>query len=111
MIKFFKKIWDNSILVLLLSPLIIGGLFPIVLMFISIWKICNGNIVMFIINVLSIPFVILGITNIVRGFCSVVIDIDSEKFKKYWKFALYFFANIIGYTAVFLAIVQWIKFN
>ena len=105
-----KKFFEKYSYIGCLIPFIIGGLFPIVMMFIGIWKACNGNIGMFIVNVLSIPFALLGLINIIRGFCSVI-ENDSERFKKYWQFALYFIANIIGYTAIVLAIVQQLKFN
>lgn len=106
-----KKFFEKYSYIGCLIPFIIGGLFPIVMMFIGIWKACNGNIGMFIVNVLSIPFAILGLINIIRGFCSVVMENDSERFEKYWQFALYFMANIIGYAAIVLAIVQRFKFN
>lgn len=106
-----KKFFEKYSYIGCLIPLIIGGLFPIVMMFIGIWKACNGNTGMFIINILAIPFAILGFVNIVRGFCSVVIDNDAEKFEKYWQAALYVGANIIGYIAIALTIVQWIKFQ
>ena len=66
---------------------------------------------MVIINILAIPFAILGFVNIARGFCSVVMENDAGKFKKYWQFALYVGANIIGYLAIALIIVQLIKFQ
>ena len=106
-----KKFIEKYSYIGCLIPLIIVALFPIVMMFVGIWKACNGNIGMFILNVLSIPFALLGLTNIIRGFCSIVIDNDSKKFEKYWQFTLYFIANIIGYLAIVLAIVQWLKFR
>ena len=66
---------------------------------------------MIIINILAIPFAILGFINISRGFCSVVMENDAGKFEKYWQFTLYVVANIIGYMALALIIVQWIKFQ
>jgi hypothetical protein len=106
-----KKFFEKYSYIGCLLPFIIGGLFPVVMMFVGIWKACNGNIGYFIINILSIPFALLGLINIIRGFCSVVLDNDSEKFQKYWQFALYLIANIIGYIAIGLAIVQWLKFQ
>ena len=105
--KFFDKLstWGCML------PFIIGGLFPIVMMFIGIWKACNGNVGTFILNVLSLPFALLGAINIIRGFCDVVLDKDSKHFDKYWQFALYLIANIIGYTAICLIIVQYLKFQ
>ena len=105
--KFFDKLSTYGCLL----PFILGGLIPIVMMFIGIWKACNGNIGMFVLNVLAMPFALLGAINIVRGFCNVVMDKDSENFEKYWTYTLYFIANIIGYAAIALAMVQWIKFQ
>lgn len=104
-----KKLFEKYSYIGCLLPFVIGGLFPIVMMFIGIWKACNGNIGYFIINILAIPFALLGLINIIRGFCSVVLDNDSVKFQKYWQFVLYLIANILGYIAIGLVIVQWLK--
>ena len=105
-----KKFFEKYSYIGCLSPFIFGALFPIVMMFIGIWKACHGNVIMFIINVLAIPFAILGGVNIVRGFFRVL-ELDEDKFNKYWQFVLYFIANIAGYVAIFLSIIQWIKFQ
>lgn len=104
--KFFEKLSDIGCLL----PFIIGGLFPIVMMFIGIWKACNGNIGYFIINLIAIPFILIGVINIFRGFAAVLEkDEQNLEFKKYWHFAIYFIITIAGYFAVFLAIAQWIS--
>ena len=106
--KFFEKLSTLGCML----PLILGGLFPIVMMFIGIWKACNGNIGMFIINVLSLPFVIIGGINIFRGFCAVLEKDEANfSFQKYWHFVIYFIITIAGYFAIALAIVQWVKWN
>lgn len=103
-----KKFFEKYSYIGCLLPFIIGGLFPIVMMFIGIWKACNGNIGMFIINSLAVPLLIIGIINIFRGFAAVL-DKDADNFepKKYWQFAVYFIITIAGYFAVALAIAQF----
>ena len=107
-----KKFFEKYSYIGCLLPFIIGGLFPIVMMFIGIWKACNGNIGYFILNILAIPFTIIGAINIFRGFCSVLEE-DGEKFdyNKNWKLAIYLLITIGGYIALFLAIAQLIKWN
>ena len=82
------------------------------MMFIGIWKACNGNIGNFIINVLAIPFIIIGLINIIRGFCAVLEkDEQNFEFKKHWHFVIYFIITVAGYFAIALAIVQFVKWN
>lgn len=105
-----KKFFEKYSYIGCFLPFIIGGLFPIVMMFIKIWEVCNGNIGYFIMNVLAIPFIIIGAINIFRGF-GAVLEKDEQNFgfKKYWHFVIYFIITIAGYFAIFLAIAQWIK--
>jgi hypothetical protein len=107
-----KKFFEKYCYIGCLLPLIIGGLFPIVMMFVGLWKLCNGHIGYFIINVLAIPFGILGFANIARGFFRVMEDDETNLcIDKLWKYILYFIANIVGYLAIALAIVQFVKFQ
>jgi hypothetical protein len=107
-----KKFFDKLSTLGCMLPFIIGGLFPIVMMFIGIWKACNGNMRMFIINLLSLPFAIIGGVNLVRGFCAVLEE-DEQKFdyKKNWKLSIYLLITMAGYFAIALAIVQYVKWN
>lgn len=107
-----KKFFEKYSYIGCLLPFIIGGLFPIVMMFIGIWKACNGNIGYFIINILAIPFVVIGGINICRGFFAVLEE-DEQKFdyKKNWKLGIYLLITITGYFAIALAIVQIVKWN
>ena len=107
--KFFDKIsiWGCML------PFIIGGLFPIIMMFIGLWKICNGHLGYFLLNIVVIPFIILGGINVVRGIF-MVMDEDSTKFdwKKDWKFSVYIIITFLGYIALFLAVAllpKWIN--
>lgn len=65
---------------------------------------------MIIVNILAIPFALLGLITIIRG-CWSVIENDSHLFEKQWKFNLYAIANYLGILALVLAIVQWVKFQ
>lgn len=67
---------------------------------------------MIAINILAIPFAILGIINMTRGFFKVMEDDEINLgIKKLWQFALYFSLNLVGYFAIALAIVQMVKFS
>lgn len=65
---------------------------------------------MIILNILAIPFAILGFINIARGFFSVM-ENDQDRFEKEWKYGVYFVSNILGYLAIGLVIVQMVKFQ
>ena len=104
--KFFKKLSDIGCL----FPFIIGGLFPVVGIFVGIWKFCGGDIKLFIINATAVPFVFIGLLNIIRGACAVLAkDQANFDFKKYWHFAIYVIITIAGYVAVALAIAQFLS--
>ena len=105
-----KKFFEKYSYIGCLLPFIIGGLFPIVMMFIGLWKACNSNIGYFILNILMIPFIVIGAINIVRGFLAILEkDEQKFKFKKYWHFVIYYLITIAGYFALFCAIALWIK--
>jgi hypothetical protein len=102
--KFFEKYSHMGCLL----PFIMGGLFPIVGMFIGIWKLCDGNVGYFIINSLFVPFIFIGLINIIRSFCALIEkDQTNFDFKKYWHFAIYLIISIAGYIAVALTIAQF----
>jgi hypothetical protein len=104
-----KKFFENFSHIGCLLPFILGGLLPIAGILIVAWKLCNGNIWRFIINILAIPFIFIGAINIFRGFFAIL-DKDAQnfEFKKYWHFAIYFIITIAGYVAIFLAIAKFI---
>ena len=60
---------------------------------------------MVVLNILAIPFAILGFINMARGFCSVM-ENDQHLFEKEWKYGLYFVSTILGYIAIGLIIAQ-----
>lgn len=105
-----KKVVDKLSSIGCMLPFILGGLVPIVMMFIGIWKVCNGNVLAFILHVIAIPFALLGFVNIIRGFCSVVIETDMERLGKDWHGVLYFIANVIGYGILIFIIIQAYNF-
>ena len=105
-----KKFFDKLSTLGCMIPFIIGALFPIVMMFIGIWKACNGNIGYFIINIIAIPFVIVGGINFFKGFCAML-EKGEEYCEKYWQFVIYLIINTAGYAAVALAIMQFVKWN
>lgn len=89
-------------------PLIIGAIVPVVILCIRIWDKCNGNIGCFLINLLILPFAVIGAISIVRGFFAII-EKDGEKFYgEKWKAGIYLLITIAGYAAVFYAIAQWI---
>lgn len=90
---------------------LMGWIIPLVFIifaFVGVWKVCDGNIEMFLLNVFCAPFALLGAFNLVRGFFNILEE-DSYKFEKDWKYLLYFVANILGCLAVALALFQWFK--
>ena len=95
-----------------LLPFIVGALYPIGMGCIKIWNACNENIGAFILQILTLPFLIIGVINIFRGFCAVL-EKDEKTFelKRAWHFALYLIIMIAGYLAVALAIVQFVLWN
>lgn len=100
-----KKFFEKYSYIGCCLPFIIGGIFPIIMMFIKLWEICNGHIGYFILNILMIPFIFLGGINIFRGFFEVL-EKDGEKidYKKNWKVSVYLLITIAGYAAFFSAI-------
>ena len=105
-----KKFFENISYIGCLLPMIVGAVLPVVIMCIRIWGNNGGNIGSFVVNILILPFAIIGAINIVRGFFAVI-EKDGEKFygEKYWKVAVYMLITIAGYAAVFYEIAQWIK--
>ena len=105
-----KEIVSNHSYIGCLLPLIIGALAPIVLMFIGIWNACGGDVGFFIINIVALPFAIIGAFNVFRGFCAIV-EKDEENlgFNKSWHFVVYLLITIAGYCAVAFACAQWIN--
>lgn len=107
-----KKFFEKYSYIGCFIPFIFGALFPIVMMFKGIWDAGNDNVGYFILNILVIPFLIIGIVNIFRGFCAVLEkDEQNFAFKKYWHFVVYFVITAAGYFAIVLALVQYIKLN
>lgn len=87
-------------------PIVLGGLIPIVMVFVGLWKFSEGNVGLFILNLIAIPLATLGFTNMVRGFFKVMEDDEINLgFNKSWQYTLYFIANIAGYIAIGLAII------
>ena len=106
-----KKLFDKLSNIGCLLPFIIGGLLPIVMMCVWLWKACNGNIGYFILNILMAPLILIGGINVIRGFCAVL-EKDGDKFEyeKGWKISLYMLITIASYFALAMAIVQWDKY-
>lgn len=105
-----KKFFDKLSTLGCMLPFILGGLVPVVVMFVGLWKFSDGNVGIFILNTITIPFAILGLVNMTRGFFKVIEDDEINLgINKYWQYALYFVANIIGYLAIASAIVQFVN--
>ena len=109
--KFFDKLSNFGCML----PFIIGLLFPVVMAFVGLWKLCNGHLGYFMLNIIMIPFIILGGINIIRGIFAVIEE-DGQKFdwKKDWKFSLYIIITFVGYFALFLAVAllpKWFNGN
>jgi hypothetical protein len=106
-----KRFFDNLSTVGCLLPFIVGGLVPIVMMFIKLWEFCNGNISLFILNLILIPLSVIGGINVFRGVVAVL-EIDEKKFghvvNKGWRFYLYILIHFGGYVALVYMIVKYI---
>ena len=76
----------------------------------KMWQICNGDISKFIINLLAIPFIILGVITLFRGVGTVIFDKDQHLFDKYWKYALYIIANMFALVSIALLIKGYFIF-
>ena len=102
-VKRIKDFFDNLSIVGCLLPFIIGGIFPIVMMFIKLWEFSNGNISLFILNLILIPLAVIGGINVFRG-VGAVMERDEEKFghliNNNWKTGLYFIIHLGGYFAL-----------
>lgn len=105
-----KKLFEKLSSVGCLLPLIICAVLPVVTVCVRLWEKCNGNIGCFLINLLILPFVVIGVINIGRGFFAVI-EKDGVRFygEKEWKVGLYLVITMAGYAAVFYAITQWIN--
>lgn len=106
-----KKFFEKFSYIGCFLPFIIGGLFPIVMMFIRIWKFSYGNIGLFLLNLILIPLAVIGGINIFRGI-GAVLDMDEEKFghkvKNGWRFNLYVAIHIGGYFALLYMIIKYL---
>lgn len=104
--KFLDKISPYGCLL----PFVLVGLASIVGMFIGIWKFSEGNIWLFLFNLILIPFAVIGGINVFRGF-GAVLEMDEAKFghkAKGWKFYLYLLIHYGGYFALFYMIYKYI---
>ena len=105
-----KKLFDKLSNLGCMLPFILGALIPIVMMFIGLWKFSNGNIGLFILNLILIPLAFVGGINIFRGI-GAVLEMDEEKFGhiiKGWKFYLYILIHFGGYFALIYMIIKYI---
>ena len=106
-----KKFFEKYSYIGCLIPLILGGLIPVVMMFIGLWKFSNGNVGLFILNLILIPLAIVGGINVFRGFFAVL-EMDEAKFghivTKGWRFTLYIIIHIGGYLALLYMIFKYI---
>ena len=103
-----KKFFDNLSTLGCMLPLILGGLVPIVIMFVKLWKSSDGNIGLFILNLILIPLAIIGGINMFRGFCLVLEEADQKyDFKKDWHISIYLLIHIGGYLALFYILKRY----
>lgn len=79
---------------------------PILIGIYKSWELFQGNIIVFLHTILAIPFMILAAITFVRGVVHILFEKDGEKFEHYWKFCFYLIANIVGFLAIVLAIIQ-----
>lgn len=103
--KFFKEYsWLLYLIPIALFVLVVIGVYVggIVDFFRAVWEFSNESIGMTVLNVLLIPFAILGGVNLFRGFFTIL-ETDTEKLgiQKYWQFVVYFVMNVVGYFALF----------
>ena len=105
--KFFDKLSPMGCMI----PFALGGLVFIVVMFIRLWNFSQGNIGLFILNMMLIPLAFVGGINVLRGF-GAVLEMDEAKFghkvTKGWRFNLYIAIYIGGYLALFYMIIKYI---
>ena len=103
-----KKFFDNLPIVGCLLPFIIGGLVSIVMMFTKLWGFSNGNVGLFILNLILIPLAIIGGINVFRGI-GAVMEKDEEQFghiiSEGWRFYLYILIHFGGYFALIYVLV------
>ena len=103
--KFFKEHgWWLSLIPIALIILLIIGVYVggIIDFFRKVWEFSNKSIGMTILNVLLIPFAILGGVNLFRGFFTILeTDAENLEIQKYWQFVVYFVMNVVGYFALF----------
>lgn len=106
-----KKFLDKISTYGCLLPFILGGLIPIVMMFIGLWKFSGGSIGLFFLNLILIPLAFIGGINVFRG-VGAVLEMDEEKFghivKKGWRFYLYVLIHFGGYFALVYMIAKYI---
>ena len=74
-----KKFFDRLSTLGCMLPFILGGLIPIVVMFIRLWNFSDNSIGLFILNLILIPLAFIGGINVFRGF-GAVLEMDEEKY-------------------------------
>ena len=109
-----KNIFDKLSTLGCMIPVILGGLIPIALMFVGVWKLAEGNIGLFFLNLLLLPLALVGVINVFRGICAVL-EKDQEKFgrnvKNNWKFYLYIVIHFGGYFALAYVLAKYINIS
>ncbi len=95
--------FTNGWIIVFLAIILLASLYPIIMMLIGLWRVSNEHLGYFLLNLFSIPFILFGGFNFIRGSISVI-EKDEKHFKKYWKFVIYIIATIIGYVALYYAI-------
>lgn len=100
--------FSNIGVIVFLAIILLASLYPIIMMLVGLWRISNEHLGYFLLNLFSIPFILFGFFNFIRGSISVI-EKDEEHFEKYWKFVIYIIATIIGYVALYFAISLSLK--
>ena len=93
-------------------PIILGCLIPLALMFVGVWKLSEGNIGLFFLNLVLLPLALVGGINVFRGI-GAVIEMDEEKFghkvKKGWRFYVYILIHFGGYFALLYVLLKYMN--
>lgn len=110
--KFFKEhFWWLTLIPIALFVLVITGVYVYTILAgtVDIWEASNENIGVFILNIVSIPFAILGGINLFRGGWTVLEhDVEKLGIHKYWQGVIYFLITLAGYFAIFWVVANTI---
>lgn len=109
-----KKVWEIIGIVLTIvvfAGIVIYSLYctvgTIVVKAIEIIQIAGGGSVLW--GILLFPFFVLGVIQILRG-AAFVLNHDSEKYdSKPVLYCILFFSTLVGYFAVIITAIRWVK--